>query len=1639
MSTKLNTITTQYRKFNSNQVLTESQLNEFLDFFEDQDHLSRIGLSGVGIVCGFKITYNISSPKTITISQGYGVTTDGDLLTLQNPSTDKADEGDSSLKSIDLSSKTYTHFRKYESDKVMYKPFFYSGEDQIELWELQAAEELPEGDTSFSELDLFDDLSDKVVLLYLENYSKEGDLCTALNCDNQGIEQVANLKVLLVSTENAKYITGFDAIYNEHDWYQSYLALPEISAKRVILNSSNTKTLSLLKQNYYNAIKSDLTLTDLKLGYDVIMAKFDRPLISSGITSLFNFSISAVPLDFQYRYDVLKDLIDTYNDIKELLLHINVHCCPNIGSFPKHLMLGKLVEVKEYPSLRHRFYKSPIVGHEERNYRKVISLLDRASELVKKYLDINKGNEIKITPSQAHGELEHKAIPFYYEVDGNLLKHWSFEKSVNLSQTYNLSYHTSNLANTPSIQQPLLYNIDGHSFYRIEGHQGKVYREALDQILKLKETYGLGFDVKLLSIDASKQNINIDDYKCEFEDLKVIQKAWITEQECILSALTKFFSGFSTKDIGINIKDAEYVGKAIAFPVVKKESKEKNIPLEVSKMDYAYRKNVVQDNVVEDDNTVGKIMKIALDNNENGSINDIKNAALALVDQQVKTEEWNANSDIRDLVIYDSIELMTSAYILTKNLPRDLLDINAVNIATYNQSVESICALAKRMKGRYQKIALDNITKQISSMQINQLSMICCSGEKLKILLEEIEKRKQDILIQLQLAEFVKKHPGLEHKAGVEPGGTFVMVYLTENTSDKDIYKRVTMELEFLNQPSSQKGDKGALQLWDERLSTEFMFVTTFKSIVLRRFNEVVPVGKSLEETVENFADFLNNIWRRAGALASCAAKATGTTLTIIITDKLVRKKENFIQFENKKIVGTADKIFFDSNYLINTNVVLKNLVVADFALPYMCCSDCASINFIVPKEPVFLSLPEPFICLEKETEPIPFTISPKDGVVKAVVSDGKDGGVTKDASGMYVFNPLSVDKSLYGTSIHFTVNNEETNCEITVYDKTELAVITDVQYNANITQATVLFKVLGEISKDITFTWDLGDGTTSNEKPVEGIFSFVYNLPVNVSNSVKPSLTISNGFCQSEIKIPELIFKDPVNVNLRIKEKACIDSKSATLVNIPFTNLSPQDGKIKLADTTLTGIKVDNTTLIITPNKFKAFNKSIAFTVNGLATTAAITVFPLIEVDISPDPGSFNWVDSQLHHSYVFGAKLPQNVNVANLSFEWIIDQKVVGTEKTLRYNFLIEKGENTFEVTLNVTEDNGCTASKNTRVAINYPEFKITLLNNRINYCINDPKSYKITVSPPIFGTVVEGLGVKSDGQVNNLTPANIGAVDEDTSTLSVDGEPLLTINLHKPAVAAFTPVKDTDKIILKNQSSGEIKTSKWTINNTTKEIVGSKDYIIPLTSNSPKKWVFRLEVTTQYCGSSITSPQEFLIDSESTCIKDTKITIEKDDATLNTIVDISASLKDKILIPTIKLYGEVAANSNDYLNGNKNNKLISLFSSLLDDTSKALLSSIQDAFTLKELSKIYLAQIKLFHNIIHCQEHDTLNKDKDPILTIENGLQLQFRKLKAAGVKFDPDNNLKKYLRSYAQETGIIAYIATFIKTRLIVLIP
>ncbi|NIF06627.1 PKD domain-containing protein [Chryseobacterium sp. Tr-659] len=547
MNTKLDNVTTQYRKFNANQALTEGQLNEFIDYFEDQDRLSRTRLSGVGVVCGFQSIYvETSSMKAlmeknpqaerieiidldaITISQGAGVTTDGDLITLRQ-------RGDlPSNTNINFDALAYKYYRNYV-DEIRYEHFRIDGK-QIPLLEMITEDEynqLKSGGVNVGDFKLvktINNIYNKVIILYLESYSNEESPCQDADCDNNGAEQVSNLRVLLADssavTELMAKGDAKDTIYKLHNSYEELFdQLPSIEAKRVILDSSIISA-AQLEAKFINAAVS--AIADLNKGFSAIAGTFNVGVNLGGQSLIDKLKSLLYPTvsgkDFQYRYDLIKDLIDTYNEIKGLVLHLNAECCPAIASFPKHLMLGPVsasLALGEYIPFRHGFYNSPITTNDDENYERIIMLANRFVQKINGFQSYV--GPIKITPSYLDADLGEKAIPYYYNVDKALLDQWNFEKTKTDRETFNLSYHTLNLAGADFIQNPLNYNIDDNDFCRIEGHIGLPYKTAIQNINDLKAKYGLAFDVIALvlkkdgkievKVSSDEKTVSIDDLR----------------------------------------------------------------------------------------------------------------------------------------------------------------------------------------------------------------------------------------------------------------------------------------------------------------------------------------------------------------------------------------------------------------------------------------------------------------------------------------------------------------------------------------------------------------------------------------------------------------------------------------------------------------------------------------------------------------------------------------------------------------------------------------------------------------------------------------------------------------------------------------------------------------------------------------------------------------------------------------------------------------------------------------------------------------------------------------------------------------------------------------------------------------------
>jgi hypothetical protein len=517
MATKLTNITGHYHSYVADQVLTHYQLNETIDYFDDQNRLSRIFLTGTGIVCGFQVSTS-AGYSTVTITQGNGITTDGDLIKLKKETNKPlATAIKQKLFTIDFPKIDYKSYKVFDTDKANYPAFKNTSNVLLPIWELLP--EKPAGtplESGESLLTSFANLKNYVVILYLENYTKDASLCDEIDCSNKGGEEIFNLRVLVVTQATADIIIGKnsnaerDPLYKKYDLFQKYSALEELGVRKVIPTFNSTSTANKIK-TLFNTVVNDTTFkSDLLVNLTAVLFPFGYVSEISDIGFRFNeiFTIdpSNIPADIHYRYDLLKDIVATYKELKDLFIQLKSECNPPINSFPKHLLLGFVEDNNRFKDYRHQFYKSPILDP-NKTFSNFDSLVRRLTGILNNYKIADKS--IKITPSKAIGKLGTKSVPYYYNVDDNLLHAWDFEKSNLYSHQTNFSYHTTNLVNDDYIQNPLDYCTDDYDFYRIEGYLDDSVEDVKTFLNAKRIQYSLDFDFYIMDVTENAADLKI--------------------------------------------------------------------------------------------------------------------------------------------------------------------------------------------------------------------------------------------------------------------------------------------------------------------------------------------------------------------------------------------------------------------------------------------------------------------------------------------------------------------------------------------------------------------------------------------------------------------------------------------------------------------------------------------------------------------------------------------------------------------------------------------------------------------------------------------------------------------------------------------------------------------------------------------------------------------------------------------------------------------------------------------------------------------------------------------------------------------------------------------------------------------------
>lgn len=388
----MSTILNSHPVFEDNQVLTSSQLNNLAGYLDQQNRLTRVKLIGMGIVCGQEISYNSQvTPNELTISQGVAITSEGFLINVSDCVT--------------------TQYRPYLLPSgVTYTPFQNENlEQDVELYELLTADVVPElGEDPFVELDADATsgfMDDKVVLLFLECLDKDLKSCIGKACDEIGIDRLFTQRKLLISITDLQKVLVRTGNNLGGGLYPDQSLLPDITMRRVRFDplDAHSNEYTFFGAHYperYTDIQSVL-FSALEDTYDVF-----EPILSPiyGGVNPFGMSIAGLINDWnelsigsstngvsflgiQYFYDFLKDLILAYNEFRDCALELMSECCPNMDRFPKHIMLGEAIPVGncEASEFRQVFASSPLFGDQKELLQKTIMLHKRMAIMVRKF------------------------------------------------------------------------------------------------------------------------------------------------------------------------------------------------------------------------------------------------------------------------------------------------------------------------------------------------------------------------------------------------------------------------------------------------------------------------------------------------------------------------------------------------------------------------------------------------------------------------------------------------------------------------------------------------------------------------------------------------------------------------------------------------------------------------------------------------------------------------------------------------------------------------------------------------------------------------------------------------------------------------------------------------------------------------------------------------------------------------------------------------------------------------------------------------------------------------------------------------------------------------------------------------------
>jgi hypothetical protein len=947
-------------------VLTSRHLNDAFDYLDQQERQTRSHLIGIGIVCGLEFKL---SGTTIALSKGCGVTSEGYLI-------------------VEPHELALSAYRPYALPPDIDYPPLKAGDKPFELWEL-----FENGVPNTTPLgSLPNSLATKALLLFLE-LRKEGlRTCSPNNCDDKGAQVTATVRRLLIEKADLDtVITAGNALgsgltaSDVDAMLSARLNLPDLRLRRFGVPNTNPVTSEDVYIAFLDMVRAGklahATAKALSAAY-----KAFEPLLKAnypsdpftGFAAKFGFLDSA-PADvtqvrfLQYYADLFDDLLRAYDEFRWKGLDLICACCPDDGLFPRHLMLGLLSPGADPKAANYRngFLPSPATGACEEQSRDVVQLFTRLVEMAASFTDkpalpkvpakANLDLQIRITPSTfgcCADELAGKAIPYYYTENRKppLYTLWNPLKSRRKRANLNLSYNADLYANPAApafVTDPLRYDIEPYNFLRIEGHLGKDYLVALRSLLTLKSQYRLPIDVIALRTGAYDDSQPIDPSK---------QQARFNDLEALYQALRGDLMAGLAEGV------MQLYDKAIpAVPGLTLNAGSPKLPLL-----HQYAPHYGHDA-----NSVGAWYEFYLNRFQTQGYLDVDQDAINLTAVLLVYCTLFNGTKRPDDPVYPHVVAIYYISRLAEIVPPTLA---ALNYADFENKYQDLMALIRYFRSD----AVKSVTADLKNFLPEEEFIDFCEGVLFNCKLDAVKAVHDDYVARIGelrkrqfLSSFLQQHPGIQHKAGVPLGGTFVMVYHGEPAASGSS-RQITANLTTLQQQVGQAATRRATGAVEQDLSAAAAVPATAGT-----------VGK-LEAAKP----------QRAGTIAAAddAAQLMKALDNISANRNLVANDDIslIVNWLNRNVPGQATPgsgrtgSSDPASKIVGATVddLGNGTVIADFFLPYRVAGDDQGVQYVLPKEtPTFTAT----IACTSDNDTAAVTIDAKGGVppYDVAVDDG--------------------------------------------------------------------------------------------------------------------------------------------------------------------------------------------------------------------------------------------------------------------------------------------------------------------------------------------------------------------------------------------------------------------------------------------------------------------------------------------------------------------------------------------------------------------------------------------------------------------------------------------------------------------------